>query len=178
MRGSTPPLTLLAPPTGISGFPLALPAVEAADESAEGIAHEEEELLSNRHVSQPCGVTMQVNDVRESRPSSGTRPLRTPDGVLDCGAAGLADVKEVHGHRLPVVRSTQQGSDSAFEPRQHRSAYPFMHGRDSRASRAAGGPDAGLVRIAVRGGSEPGFATPHRTHRLALSSLMACRRPG
>ena len=72
---------LLAPPTGISGFPLALPAVKAADESADGFAHEEEELLANRDVSQPCGVTMQVNHVRESRPGSGARLLRTPDGV-------------------------------------------------------------------------------------------------
>ena len=95
---------------------LALPAVEAADESADGIAHEEEELLANRYVSQPDGMTMQVHGVREPRPVAGVRLLCAPDGVLDGGAAGLADVEEMHGHGLCVARCTRQASDSAPEP--------------------------------------------------------------
>ena len=104
----------LAPLSGISGFPLALPAVEAADESADGIAHEEEELLSNRYVSQPDGMTMQVHDVWEPRPVAGVRLLCATDGVLDCGVppvlptwrkcTGMGSASRVARGRRPTVR--------------------------------------------------------------------------
>ena len=61
-------------------------------------------------------MTMQVHDVRESRPVAGVRLLCAPDGVLDGGAAGLADVEEMLGHGPCVARCTRQASDGAFEP--------------------------------------------------------------
>ena len=61
-------------------------------------------------------MTMQVHGVREPRPVVGVRRLCAPDGVLDGGAAGLADVEKMHGHGLCVTRCTRQASDSAPEP--------------------------------------------------------------
>ena len=68
---------LLAPPSGISGFPPALPAVEAADESADGIAHEEEELL------QPARLSARRHDDAGARRTRASPCRRSPSPVRD-----------------------------------------------------------------------------------------------
>ncbi len=119
---------LPAPRHEVPGPAPAPPAVEAADEPRDGVAQEEEELLSLRQVSQPRVMSMQTDGVGRVLASDRGLPWglpRTLHGVLEGGAAGLPDMKKVQ--RLRLARSRRHAPRAWSGSRRSRAAVWVRH---------------------------------------------------
>jgi hypothetical protein len=88
LEGRERNLLLVAPGIVITGSPLPEPAVERADESAEWVADEEHEVLTDRDVRHREGMPAEDQPIASSR-------RMFDEHVIESGAARLTDVQHV-----------------------------------------------------------------------------------